>query len=147
MLLTFVETIFTFVLFKMGRSNNLELNRKDMSEVLEKTEVTPILISETAISQLKRIMEEQNIPNGYGLRVGVKGGGCSGFSYILGFDSKKENDQVFNIGDMTVYMEKSHGLYLMGMQIDWLEGLENRGFTFNNPNAQETCGCGSSFSA
>lgn len=118
-----------------------------MAEVIEKTSIAPIQISEPALVQLRRIYKEQNIPSGYGLRVGVKGGGCSGFSYILGFDTKKESDQEFTIGDMTVYMEKSHGLYLAGMEIDWLEGLDNRGFTFNNPNAQDTCGCGSSFSA
>lgn len=118
-----------------------------MAEVIEKVATSPIKISEPALVQLKRIVEEQNIPSTHGLRVGVKGGGCSGFSYILGFDTKKENDQEFMIGDMTVYMEKSHGLYLIGMEIDWLEGLDNRGFTFNNPNASDTCGCGSSFSA
>lgn len=118
-----------------------------MAEVLEKTEVSPINITPAAITQLERILKEQNIPDGYGLRVGVKGGGCSGFSYILGFDQKKENDKEFSLGGMNVLMEQSHGLYLLGMEIDWVEGLNNRGFTFNNPNAEETCGCGSSFSA
>jgi len=118
-----------------------------MAEVLEKTAVSPINITPSAITQLERILKEQNIPEGYGLRVGVKGGGCSGFTYILGFDKMKENDQQFSLGDMTVYMEKSHGLYLLGMEIDWVEGLQNRGFSFNNPNAKESCGCGTSFSA
>ena len=118
-----------------------------MAEVLEKVATSPIKISDAALAQLNRIMTEQNIPGTHGLRVGVKGGVCSGFSYILGFDTKKENDQEFMIDDMTIYMEKSAGLYLIGMEIGWLEGLENRGFTFNNPNATESCGCGSSFSA
>lgn len=118
-----------------------------MAEVLEKVGTSPIKISDAALVQLKRIVTEQNIPDTHGLRVGVKGGGCSGFSYILGFDTKKDNDQEFSIGDLTVYMELSHGLYLAGMEIGWLEGLDNRGFTFNNPNATESCGCGSSFSA
>jgi iron-sulfur cluster assembly protein len=118
-----------------------------MAEVLENVTTSPIKISDSALVQLKRIVTQQEIPSTHGLRVGVKGGGCSGFSYILGFDTKKENDQEFVIGDMTVYMEKSHGLYLIGMEIDWLDGLENRGFIFNNPNATESCGCGSSFSA
>lgn len=117
-----------------------------MAEVINTTE-TPIKISETALTQLNRIREEQGVPAEYGLRVGVKGGGCSGFSYILGFDKKNENDQEFSIGDLNVYMEQSHGLYLLGMEIDWLDGLDNRGFVFNNPNADDTCGCGSSFSA
>jgi len=108
---------------------------------------TPIKITDSAIKQLKRIAGEQNVPEEYGLRVGVKGGGCSGFSYILGFDVLKEKDQVFEIQGFKVFMEKSHSMYLLGMEIDWLEGLNNRGFTFNNPNASESCGCGTSFSA
>ena len=118
-----------------------------MAEVLEKVATSPIKISSSAIEQLKRIVTEQNIPSTHGLRVGVKGGGCSGFTYILGFDTKKDNDKEFTIDGMNVYMEQSHGLYLIGMEIDWLDGLENRGFVFNNPNATESCGCGSSFSA
>ncbi len=107
----------------------------------------PVTLTAGAIKALKRIMAEQNIPEGHGLRIGVKGGGCSGFSYILGFDVKKEKDDSFEIEDLTVFMEKSHAIYLLGMEIDWIEGLENRGFSFNNPNATESCGCGSSFSA
>ena len=106
-----------------------------------------ITLTETALSQLRRIMTEQNVPQGYGLRIGVKGGGCSGFSYILGFDELKEKDQVYEIEGLPVYIERSHGMYLLGMEIDWHEGLNNRGFVFNNPNATDTCGCGSSFSA
>ncbi|MEM9822392.1 MAG: iron-sulfur cluster assembly accessory protein [Bacteroidota bacterium] len=118
-----------------------------MSEVKEKTQVDPISLTDGAVKQLMRIMEEQNVPDDHGVRVGVKGGGCSGFSYILGFDQQKDNDQVYTIKGMKVLMEKAHGLYLLGIEIDWLEGLNNRGFTFNNPNAKDTCGCGSSFSA
>jgi iron-sulfur cluster assembly protein len=115
-------------------------------EVVE-TKTAPVSLTEGAIRQLHRIREEQNIPADHGLRIGVKGGGCSGFSYVLGFDLPKDNDEQFSIGDINVLMQKSHAIYLLGMQIDWAEGLNNRGFTFNNPNAQETCGCGSSFSA
>lgn len=107
----------------------------------------PITLTDGAVKQLRRIQEEQGVPSDHGLRVGVKGGGCSGFSYILGFDVQKENDEVHQINGMKVFMEKSHGLYLLGIEIDWVEGLNNRGFTFSNPNAKDTCGCGSSFSA
>lgn len=113
----------------------------------EITTEAPISLSATAVEQLKRIKEEQQIPDNHGLRVGVKGGGCSGFSYVMGFDIAKENDQVFELNGFTVFMEKAHSLYLAGMQIDWVEGLNNRGFTFVNPNAKDTCGCGQSFSA
>ncbi len=107
----------------------------------------PIKLTEAAIKQLARIRQEQNIPDEFGLRVGVKGGGCSGFSYMLGFDKQKENDVEHTISGIRVFMEKGHGLYLLGMEIDWREGLDNRGFSFDNPNASETCGCGTSFSA
>jgi len=62
-------------------------------------------------------------------------------------DEKKDGDDEYLINGVTVYMEKAHGLYLLGMEIDWLDGLNNRGFIFNNPNAKDTCGCGTSFSA
>lgn len=107
----------------------------------------PINLTEGAITQLKRIMSEQNVPEDHGLRVGVKGGGCSGFSYLLGFDVQKEKDDTFEINGIKVLMEKSHAIYLLGMEIDWVEGLNNRGFSFSNPNATDTCGCGTSFSA
>lgn len=115
-----------------------------MSETIVKS---PIKLTESAIKQLLRIKSEQNLDDSHGLRVGVKGGGCSGFSYVLGFDHIKDKDEVFEISGMQVCMEKAHGIYLIGMEIDWHEGLNNRGFTFNNPNAGETCGCGTSFSA
>jgi iron-sulfur cluster assembly protein len=117
-----------------------------MAEVSTTVE-SPIKITEGAVKQLKRIRSEQDVPDNYGLRVGVKGGGCSGFTYILGFDEQKEKDQTFEIEGMQVFLEKAHAIYLLGMEIDWLDGLNNRGFTFSNPNASETCGCGTSFSA
>ena len=118
-----------------------------MSQTIEKTVDTPIQITREAINELKRIMGEQQIPAGHGLRVGVKGGGCSGFSYILGFDISRENDQQFDVHGLDVYIQSSHALYLIGMEIDYVNGLNNRGFTFTNPNASSTCGCGSSFNA
>lgn len=111
------------------------------------TKTQPISLTETAVTQLQRIMKEQDVSDEYGLRVGVKGGGCSGFTYVLGFDLQNEKDEVYEVSGMKVFMEKAHGIYLLGMEIDWQEGLDNRGFTFNNPNAEDTCGCGTSFSA
>ncbi|MCB0658741.1 MAG: iron-sulfur cluster assembly accessory protein [Saprospiraceae bacterium] len=109
--------------------------------------LAPIQLTDGAVKQLRQIMEEQSITEEFGLRVGVKGGGCSGFSYQLGFDRPKDHDQVYEINGMQVFMQKAHAIYLVGMEIDWVEGLDNRGFSFNNPNAKETCGCGTSFSA
>ena len=118
-----------------------------MSAIAENTAVHPLNLTEGAVKQLRSIIQDQNIPAQYGLRVGVKGGVCSGFSYLLGFDEPKENDEVLTINGMRVLMQKSHAIYLLGMEIDFLEGLNNRGFSFSNPNAKETCGCGTSFSA
>ena len=111
------------------------------------TGAQPIVLTEGAIIQLRKIMNEQDVPSDYGLRVGVKGGGCSGFSYVLGFDKKTDKDQEYEIDGIPVYIERAHGMYLLGMEVDWHDGLNNRGFVFNNPNATDTCGCGSSFSA
>lgn len=108
---------------------------------------TPLLISDTAAAEIRNIMEQKNLPEGFGLRVGVKGGGCSGMSYMLGFDRKREQDLQFELDGIVVYMDKRHGLYLMGTVIDYQDGLSARGFTFENPNATQTCGCGSSFAA
>lgn len=107
----------------------------------------PVKLTDGAVKQLRRIIEENNIPEGHGLRVGVKGGGCSGFTYILGFDTKEANDQEFESNGIRVFMNKTHGIYLIGMEIDFQDGLNNRGFTFNNPNATDSCGCGTSFAA
>lgn len=90
-------------------------------------------------------MNEEGFDKASVLRVGVKGGGCSGMTYILAFDQPTEKDEHFEIDGIPCIMEKSHGIYLMGMQVDWQDGLNSRGFTFNNPNASKTCGCGTSF--
>ncbi len=120
-----------------------------MTAVLENSSVKsiPITLTPGAVEQLNEIRRSENIPESHSLRIGVKGGGCSGFSYILGFDTAKESDETYEISGIRVLMQKAHAIYLLGMEIDFLNGLGNRGFTFNNPNAKETCGCGTSFSA
>ena len=114
-----------------------------MSVALE----SPVQLSPRAFSEVEKIIQTQNIPEGYGLRVGVRGGGCSGMSYILGFDKLREHDITFNADGIKLYIDKRHGLYLMGTTINYHDGLSARGFTFENPNATQTCGCGSSFAA
>ncbi len=120
-----------------------------MAEVKDKvaTKESPVTLTEGAVNQLNHIKQEQSIPEDYGLRVGVRGGGCSGFTYVLGFDKPKEKDEVYDLNGIRVLMQKSHAIYLIGMEIDFVDGLNNRGFSFNNPNASDTCGCGTSFSA
>jgi len=112
-----------------------------------KTTTTPISITPSALEQLKELRAELKVEQDHFLRIGVRGGGCSGFEYQLGFDLPEDDDKQFQIGGETVLMKPGHALYLLGMEIDWATGLNNRGFTFNNPNATDTCGCGSSFSA
>ena len=114
---------------------------------MENTNTQIISLTPSAVKQIEEIRTSQQIPDDHALRVGVKGGGCSGFTYVLGFDKKEEEDDVLEISGVKVFMNKAHVLYLMGMEIDWYEGLNNRGFSFNNPNAKDTCGCGTSFSA
>ena len=109
------------------------------------TIAAPVSFTQSAIDELKRLMNEDGFDKNNVLRVGVKGGGCSGMTYVLAFDNRSEKDETFEIEGIECAMEKSHGIYLMGMQVDWQGGLNSRGFTFNNPNASKTCGCGTSF--
>src|ERR1700761_4102980 len=109
-------------------------------------EAAPVSFTEGAVKELKKLKDQQELGEDFGLRVGVEGGGCSGMTYILGFDQKKDGDQEYDINDIRVFMHKAHGMYLLGMQIDFQDGLNARGFTFNHPNAASTCGCGTSFS-
>ncbi|MFC0773275.1 HesB/IscA family protein [Terrimonas alba] len=112
---------------------------------METTYATPVTLTAGAIKEINKLMSAEGFDKSQFLRVGVKGGGCSGMSYVLGFDSKTEKDQEFVIDGIPCIMDKAHELYLAGMQIDWQDGLNNRGFTFKNPNASNTCGCGTSF--
>ena len=105
----------------------------------------PVTLTDGAILEINRLVSADGFDKSQSLRIGVKGGGCSGMSYILGFDKKEENDYEFEIDGIPCVMNKAHEMYLLGMQIDWQDGLNNRGFTFKNPNASNTCGCGTSF--
>ncbi len=106
---------------------------------------TPVTFTAGAISELKRLISEDSFDKTQYLRVGVKGGGCSGMTYVLGFDAMEDTDDAFEVEGIPCVMTKAHGIYLMGMEIDFQGGLNTRGFTFSNPNASKTCGCGTSF--
>jgi iron-sulfur cluster assembly accessory protein len=112
---------------------------------METTTTTPVTLTPGAIKAIRKLMAAEGFDTTQVLRVGVKGGGCSGMSYVLGFDHKTDKDNLFDIDGISCIMDPSHELYLFGMQVDWQEGLNNRGFTFKNPNASSTCGCGTSF--
>lgn len=105
-----------------------------------------VTLSERAASEIKRIMDEQGSPEGTLVRVGVKGGGCSGFSYDFGWDTQvTEKDRVAEFHGVKVAIEKKFDPYLDGTEIDFIDEIGRRGFAFNNPNVQKSCGCGSSF--
>jgi iron-sulfur cluster assembly accessory protein len=113
-------------------------------EVTPKT--TPITITPTAVSKVKEIMAQQNPVPG-GLRVGVQGGGCSGFSYTMQFENGAGlMDKTFDFEGLKVFVDATSLMYLTGCRIDFLETPEASGFKFDNPNVKSTCGCGSSFS-
>ncbi|HLR77336.1 MAG TPA: iron-sulfur cluster assembly accessory protein [Balneolaceae bacterium] len=105
----------------------------------------PVSLTERAAGQVQKIMEGQESDEKLFLRVAVEGGGCSGLSYKLGLDYKKEADSIIESCGVEIVVEKKHMVYLKGISIDYPDGLDARGFTFDNPNADETCGCGSSF--
>lgn len=108
---------------------------------------SPVKLTESAARQVSKIVSQESIPEDQFLRVAVKGGGCAGMSYELGFDHKTDMDEVAESENVTIIIDKRHILYLEGIEIDFAEGLDNRGFIFNNPQATSTCGCGTSFSA
>lgn len=112
---------------------------------MSETITAPVSFTQGAWNEIKRIMSLPEMQATPYLRVGVKGGGCSGLSYVLGFDNKEDDDDIFEIDSIPVLMKKAHALYLAGMQIDYSSGLNARGFVFNNPNASSSCGCGTSF--
>jgi len=110
------------------------------------TKSAPINITPTAVAKVKEIMAQQN-PVPAGLRVGVVGGGCSGFSYSMSFENGAGMmDKVLNIEGLPVYIDATSMMYLNGCIVDYVETLEGAGFKFENPNVKSTCGCGSSFS-
>jgi iron-sulfur cluster assembly protein len=112
---------------------------------MESTITTPVQLTAGAVAQVRKLMSQEGFDKSQSLRIGVKGGGCSGMTYILGFDLPKENDERFVIEDISCIMDKAHEIYLFGMHVDYQDGLNNRGFVFKNPNASATCGCGTSF--
>lgn len=109
----------------------------------------PITLTERAASEVKRVLTEQQFDEPVFLRVGITAGGCSGFNYQLQFDKNYDdkNDTSYDQHGVKVVVDRKSDLYLDGTTVDWHESLERRGFTFNNPNAVKSCGCGSSFQA
>jgi iron-sulfur cluster assembly protein len=111
------------------------------------TRASVVTLSEAAIKEVKRLLNLQGITEG-GLRLGVKGGGCSGLSYTINFDEKiGQYDQVYEVEGIKVIVDAKSAIYLQGTQLDFQKDLMGGNFKFVNPNASKTCGCGESFSA
>lgn len=104
-----------------------------------------VTVSPKALAEINRLLAEQNNPD-MGLRLGVKGGGCSGLSYVIDLGTPTPKDLIQEIGGVRILIDPRSSLYLKGSELDYSGGLQDRGFKFKNPNAQNTCGCGESFS-
>jgi iron-sulfur cluster assembly protein len=109
-------------------------------------DLAPIQFTATAIKELEHILTLESDLGEKKLRIGVKNGGCAGFSYILEFENTTENDLHYKAGSVDIITDKDHLQYISGMVLDFENGLNNRGFIYNNPKAKTTCGCGTSFS-
>ncbi len=107
-----------------------------------------ITMSERAAREVSRVFREKQIAAEGGLRLGVKGGGCSGFSYVMNLDPHPaRGDEIFEAHGMRMFVDPKSYLYLEGMEVDFNDDLSHRGFVFKNPNSAGTCGCGASFAA
>jgi iron-sulfur cluster assembly protein len=119
---------------------------EEIKSIVEDGVKEEITLTPKAISEVKKIILENEIPDNFGLRVGVKGGGCSGLSYTLGFDGEqRDGDSILDMDGVKIFVDWKSILYLRGTTIDYSDGLTGKGFVFNNPSAKRTCGCGSSF--
>jgi iron-sulfur cluster assembly protein len=96
--------------------------------------VSPVSITPVATEEIKKVMTEKKLLTEYGLRVGIKGGGCGGASFLLGFDKQQESDDTFQIEGIPVLIDRKHVMYLLGLEIGFEEGENGRGFTFTNPD-------------
>lgn len=107
---------------------------------------TPVTMTAKAIDMVKITRQQEGIDETHGLRIAVRGGGCSGFEYALDFENEaRDNDWIYEQGDLTLYVDAISARYLEGTSIDYVLGTSGAGFKFNNPQARGTCGCGSSF--
>jgi iron-sulfur cluster assembly protein len=119
-----------------------------MTTTEQKTATHGIRITDKALDHIRTTMQKEGIAAAQGgLRLGVQGGGCSGLSYSIRFDTQpRERDRIFEYGDVRVFVDPKSFVYLNGMTVEWEETLMHRGFVFQNPNAKKSCGCGTSFS-
>ena len=116
-------------------------------EPVDSASLPDVKLTPTAIEMVRKMRAKEGLSGEHGLRIGVTGGGCSGFQYSLNFDTLKDGDRVTDFGGVLVYVDEIALPYIAGTTLDYVEGLHGAGFRFDNPRASRTCGCGSSFSA
>jgi iron-sulfur cluster assembly protein len=109
--------------------------------------VPGVVLTPRAVEAVRKMHEKERLSADHGLRIAVVGGGCSGFQYSLNFDTRKEGDLVTELDGVNIFVDEISLPYIAGTTLDYVEGLHNAGFRFDNPRATRTCGCGSSFSA
>ena len=128
-------------------SSLIDVDEEEQKEE-QKPELTgkPVTLTERAAKQVRHIIEQEELGGELYLRVAVDGGGCSGLSYKLGLDHRTDDDKVFKSFGIEIIVANDHLMYVEGMEVDYPDGLDARGFTFDNPQAVESCGCGTSFS-
>jgi iron-sulfur cluster insertion protein len=114
---------------------------------LSNAELPDVKLTPKALEMVRKMQEKEGLGAEHGLRIGVVGGGCSGFQYQLQFDTEKEGDRVAMLDGVRVLIDEISMPYIAGTTLDYVEGLHGAGFKFDNPRASRTCGCGSSFSA
>lgn len=115
------------------------------ADTLEQPRKALVQATEGAIAELKRLLQTEPAEV-EGVRLAVKGGGCSGLSYVLEFSKRREGDNTAELGGITFFLDRKSTIYLKGIVLDYKAGIHGKGFVFQNPNATSTCGCGESFS-
>lgn len=124
-------------------NSNFEQNQSPQSA----SPMPGVNLTPKALEAIRQMSAKEHLASGHGLRIAVVGGGCSGFQYSLNFDQPKDGDVVTELDGITVMVDEISLPYIAGTTLDYVEGLHNAGFRFDNPRATRTCGCGSSFSA
>jgi iron-sulfur cluster assembly accessory protein len=124
-----------------------ELHEGTSHDSAGENELPGVNLTPRAVAAVRKMHQKEGLSADQGLRIGVVGGGCSGFQYSMNFDTKKEGDQITEFDGISIFVDVTSLPYIAGTTLDYVEGLHNAGFRFENPRATRTCGCGSSFSA
>jgi iron-sulfur cluster assembly accessory protein len=124
-----------------------ELQQQDLNENSNAASMPGVILTPKALEAVRKMIAKEGLSADQGLRISVVGGGCSGFQYSLGFDGPKDGDNLTVLDGVNVFVDEISLPYIAGTTLDYVEGLHNAGFRFDNPRASRTCGCGSSFSA